>query len=339
MKLETIRHKLIVFWPENKFKKGESTMNKFSKTIIFLMIVASLFLGACTQSLSKTPAPVVILPTVFLSTNTPAPATATVLPSPTFDALAGLVSTDTPVPAPVGECSLTDGTAQVQVEKVGNEWVVDPANLKVVAGYNNTQPGHDTSELSGCDMWVEYESPMAQEHILTVLRDDPTKPLAFLSEDGLFHIPSPKGGSFWVGPANWNTADLTTQKPSIVLEMAAAKQANQLRNGYDWPEVINLPDGSVVTYEVGHVYGGFYSGCKELETSPAPVNVAGTIIDGKFNASIGMEGCPIAVKLDGVWSFWHDARDNVEYATSAEAYLFKKGTTDEDVQKWIDSQQ
>lgn len=232
-------------------------------------------------------------------------------------------------------CSLTDGTAQMQTTKSvdGKEWLVDPKNLKVVAGYSNTQPGHDVSKLLGCDMWAEYESPNSKEHIIVVLRDDPTKQLAYLGADGLFHIPTPKGGSFWVGPVNWNTGDMTTKKPSIALEMAAERHVNQLRNGYDWPEIVKLPNGKVMTYEVGHVYGAFYSGCTDLK-QPEAVNVAGTILGDGYYASIGMEGCRVAVKIDGSWTQWANARDNVMY-TTVEAWLFPKGTTEEQVQDWI----
>lgn len=248
-------------------------------------------------------------------------------------------NTPTPIAqavAPVGECSLTDGTAQMQIQRSENEWVVDPANLKVVAGYNNTALGHDVSQLGGCDMWAEYESPDSKEHIIDVLRDDPTKQLAYLGADGMYHIPQPKGGSFWVGPANWNTSDFSTPKPPIAYEMAAERNANQLTNvsgSYDWPEIVKLPDGSIKTFEVGYQYGGYYTGCNDLSV-PAPFYVAGTIVGSQYNASIGMAGCYVAVKLDGTWTYWLNAKDNVLY-TTAEAELFPKSASEADVQAWI----
>lgn len=284
-------------------------------------------------------------------TQTPVP-TQTLAPTSNSEPVA--VSAETPVPtqtlAPTftappstvldqGDCSLTDGTAQIQITKQGDEWVVDPDNLKVVAGYNNTAPGHDISQLSGCDMWAEYESPDGKIHIIVVLRDDPTKPLAYLNDaDGLFHIPQPKGGSFWVGPKNWNTADFSTKKPPLVYEMAAERNANQIRNNYDWPEYIYVqPLDQPKVFPAGYHYGDYYTGCTDI-TEPMPFYVAGTLTDDGYNASIGMEGCWIVVKLDGQWTYWENARDNVEYSTSAEAELFQSGATEQQVKDWIATQ-
>lgn len=257
------------------------------------------------------------------------------------------VATDAPVakpPVPTevavvdSTCSLIDGTVELQLTKVGNEWIADPANLKPVAGYNDTRPGHDVSQLAGCDLWWQYEHPIEKRHVLVVGRDDPAKGIAYLGLDGKIHIPQPKGGTLRAGPSEWNTADLTTVKPSIALEELAARRVNQIRNSYNWPMDLFLPgEATPRVYDENFVFGQFYSGCIDLK-EPAPINVAGTILGDGFYASIGMEGCIVAVKLDGQWTYWHDARDNVIYSGDIQAWLFPKTTTDEGVQAWIDSQ-
>lgn len=316
------------------------------KKIGFSLILAVL-LTACAQSSSTnsiaTQTPFVITEIVAHDVVVTATPVNTALPSPTMTAVVKPPAVPTsPISldmGPVSGCSLTDGTAQVQITKTGNEWILDPANLKVVDGYSNTTPGHDVSQLLGCDIWVEFESPMAKEHILVVLRDNPALPISFLDEDGKFHIPQPKGGSAWVGPANWNTADFSAQKPPLVYEMAAERNVNQLTNAagsYDWPEIINLPDGRIVVYEIGYHYGQYYTGCDDLDV-PEPIYIAGTILGSAFNASIGMAGCYVAVKIDGTWTYWQNAKDNVLY-TTAEAVLFPKSASETDVQAWIAEQ-
>lgn len=332
-------------------------MKKYN--FLYAVVAIMLAMVACVQDLSSVEisgTAATLDPVIFSATATPqANATAefqtqiasvvngtltAMAPLPTQTAVS--VPTQTAevkspiVPEVNAECSLTDGTAQIQIIQSGNEWIVDPANLQVVAGYNNTAVGHDVSKLSGCDMWVEYESPNTKEHIIVVLRDDPSKPLSYLNTDGKFYIPTPKGGSFWVGPADWNTADFSTQKPPIAYEMAAERNANQLRNGYDWPEIVYLPDGTIKTFPIGFKYGAYYTGCTDLE-KPAPFYVAGTISGLQYVASIGMEGCYIAVKLDGTWTYWQNAKDNVFY-TTAEAQLFPKGASESDVEAWIAKQ-
>ena len=295
--------------------------------LLVLLFMLAVLLGACQPKSEPVTAAPAEAPTAI-----EAPV---VTEAPTVPEVAEVSD---PVTIESPKCSLTDGTAQLELTKSGNEWVADPADLKVVAGYNNTQPGHDVSNLAECDLWWEYESPTDKEHIIKVGRDNPGAPISFLGGDGLIHIPRPEGGSLWAGPSGWNTADSSTEKPSIALEMAAEKRVNQIRNHYNWVIKLYHPDGTIDTFPTDHVFGQFYSGCVDLEVSPAPVYVAGTIVGDQFSASIGIEGCLIAVKLDGQWTFWHDARDNVLYSTSAEAHLFQKGTTDEEAQKWIDSQ-
>lgn len=240
-------------------------------------------------------------------------------------------------PVVVSACSLTDGTVEVQLTKSGNEWVADPANLKPVTDYNDTRPGHDASQLAGCDLWWQYEHPTEKRHVLVVGRDDPTQPISYLGSDGFIHIPQPKGGTLRAGPSGWNTGDMSTDKPSIALEELAARRANQIRNKYVWEMDLFLPNETEPrTYGKDHVFGSFYAGCTDLK-EPAPINVAGTIVDDGFNASIGMEACRVAVKIDGIWTQWADARDNVIYHT-VQAWLFPKDTTEAEIQTWIDSQ-
>lgn len=307
-----------------------------------MFVVAALVLAACggvpgfDQS-TQTPAAPAEATDIVSTPSTGPTQTATQAATPKVLATESVEATKA---VKAEACSLTDGTAQVQITQSqdGTEWLVNPKALKVVAGYaSQNQPGHDASKLGGCDMWAEYESPDSKEHVIVVLRDDPTKGLSHLGADGLFHIPTPKGGSFWVGPALWNTADLSTEKPSLALEMAAEKRVNQLRNGYNWPIVLHLPDSKIVTYGTEHKFGQFYSGCTDLK-QPEAVNVAGTILGtDQYYASIGIEGCMVAVKIDGTWQYWENAKDNVLYST-AEAWLFPKSYTPEQVQAWIENQ-
>lgn len=302
-----------------------------------ILVLVSILLTACT--LPWSPAPATVSPPVMVASATPfQPSVSAASATPMILAQDPAIENVAP-PAALEPCSLTDGTAQIQIKKSGNEWIVDPRNLVVVAGYNNTAPGHDVSQLSGCDMWAEFESNHSKEHFIFVLRDTPGAALAYLAADGLFHINQPKGGSFWVGPAYWNTADFGTQKPPIAYEMAAERNANQLTNvsgAYDWPEIVYSPDETTKVFPVGFQYGAYYTGCDDLADT-APFYVAGTILGSQFVASIGMKGCYIAVKLDGQWTYWQNAKDNVLYGT-AEAYLFPKSASESDVQAWIASQ-
>ncbi len=317
------------------------------RKINFILIVAAVLLAACTQPISIAPAatqtPFVITQVVTQEVVITATPANTLGPTPTVfvpESKSPVVPTVEVAQdaALAAGCSLTDGTAQIQITKSGNEWVVDPKQLVVVAGYNNTTPGHDISKLTGCDMWAEYESPLTREHYIVVLRDLPGSQLSYLGDDGLFHIPQPKGGSFWVGPTAWNTADFSTQKPPIAYEMAAERNVNQLRNKYDWPEIIYLPDGQAPKrFEAGYQYLPYYTGCTDIK-SPTAFYVAGTIDANGYYASIGMEGCWIAVKLDGQWTHWQHARDNVVYTTSAEAELFPSTSSEKDVTDWIATQ-
>lgn len=258
-------------------------------------------------------------------------------------AIEALVATpaiiDDPTPAVVDSaCSLTDGTVELQLTKVGNEWIADPANLKPVAGYNDTRPGYDASQLAGCDLWWQYEHPTEKRHVLVVGRDDPAKGIAYLGSDGKIHIPQPKGGTLRAGPSEWNTADLSTEKPSIALEELAERRVNQKRNGYNWPMDLYLPNETAPRiYDENHVFGQFYSGCTDLK-EPAPVNVAGTIVGDEFYASIGMEGCVTAAKINGAWQVWEHAKDNILYKGEIVAILFPKGTTLEQATAWTTTQ-
>ncbi|HTK03299.1 MAG TPA: hypothetical protein VL401_00825 [Alphaproteobacteria bacterium] len=245
------------------------------------------------------------------ATSIPEP-TATLAPS------TEVPSTAMPEVANVQECSLTDGTAQLQLSKDDEGWFIGSKDLKPVKGYDGSQPGHDASHLEGCPVIIEYQASGVQYVVVENPGFDK------------YTIPEKNGASAWAIPADWNACDLSTPKPAVCLELAAESNANQKP---DVPETIVQADGKITTYEVGHFYGNYYAGCVDLK-EPGPINVAGKIEGNGFKANIGIEGCKMYTKIDNKdWSIWNGAQD-IFYHT-IEAWLFPQFWTETQIDAWV----
>jgi hypothetical protein len=228
-------------------------------------------------------------------------------------------------------CSLSDGGVQLQLTQVGDEWIFDPAKPVVVNRYAGT---HDASQLLGCNFIAEGRKILVQEHHIWVIRSGGGA-LNYLDADGMFRA---KEMSVYAYPINWQMDPMQGEtKLSISEEFQAAKQLNQLRNGYDWPDFIHLTDGTTITYAVGKSAGIAYTSCKDI-TEPKHMFVTGIVGSTTYTASIGAEGCWTAAKIDGSWTHWRDAKDNVVFKT-VDTWLMPSTFTEQNTLDWIAAKQ
>lgn len=284
--------------------------HKLSKWITILLILASL-LTACTQSLSTPPTALPTpSPTTQPATEAPVSTLApTDIPAP--------LSTFTPVPAPVGECSLTDHGQILALVQDGDHWVLDLANIQVLDAAGNFIP---MPSYNGCNIIVQgQKDPDIHEGHIWVLRDvfsNHNYNLSYLEADSTFVC---SNCSAWAFPVTWNmeTWDASEGDPVAGMYLTDLRKNMQenANTRHDWPIIVHYTDGSSDTFAPGET-AGIQTGpsCKGL-TEPQRVRVTG-ITSQNYVGSLGESDCFSVAWVDNSTTpvVWQGAYDNFEFA-------------------------
>ena len=313
--------------------------------VVFVWVAILVTIVACApkKAASTPPAPpvvqtVVVRETIVVPQNIVV--TATLSPAAIDDATeVPEVKGEVPAATAVTECVLDSYPessrfgVQLSVLKMsGQEWEFDPNNANRVVG-DTTHPELTAgADLSGCPVLIEGRKTLNKEHHIWILNPNDGQ---YLDNDGVFRA---KEFSAWAYPSNWNVEDFSTTKAPIAAEFVDAKVNNQKANDYSWPIFVHKSDGTVLQFKAGDKTGAVLpNNCNFTE--PSHLNVTGVYNSSNktFDASIGGEGCWTAAKIDGSWTSWVNAKDNVVF-TSIEAWLMPSNFTEQNTLDWIAKQ-
>jgi len=227
------------------------------------------------------------------------------------------------------------GTAAFGVQlavdkKPSSDWEFDPTKASRVSGDTTHQELKSDADLAGCPVIIEGRKTLVEEHHIWIL--EPGSSL-YLDPDGIFRA---REFSAWAYPSNWNLEDFSTSKAPIAGEFVDAKVNNMLANGYSWPIFVHLSDGTTLQFKPGDKVGAVLPNNCDINV-PSKINVTGVFnpVDKTFVASIGAEGCTTAAKIDGKWTTWRNAKDNVVF-TTIEAWLMPGTWSQDQVDAWIE---
>lgn len=304
---------------------------KLPWTILVLIIASAMILSAC----AGTNVPPTTLPTPSPTTapTTVAPAATT---APTLEPTPS--PTATTVPAPVGECSLTDHGVILALVQDGDHWVFDPANPKVLDASGNLV---DRPDLAGCNLIMQgQKDPSVEIGYLWVLRDVFTThdySLSHLEANGTFICSNCSG---WAFPTTWNMETWNAPEGQGVVYMFVSElrvnMINNVSSPHNWPIIVNFTDGTSNTYAPSETAGiETNASCKGL-TEPQRIRVTGIVgQDPPYVGSLGETECWSVAWVDNSSSpvVWQGAYDNLEF-TQVEYWLMPAEFDEASTNNW-----
>ena len=268
--------------------------------------------------------------------------TVTVVPpaTPTLAPTAAVTPPATPTATPQPPCVLDSfpkeqrfGVQLTVDKKSDTNWEFNPQVAKRVSGDSAHPELRADADLAGCPVIIEGRKTLVKEHHIWVLL--PGAKL-YLDPDGIFRA---KEFSAWAYPSDWNLDDFSTTKPPIAAEFVNAKTKNMKANNYSWPIFVHLANGNTLQFEAGQLVNNVTLPNNCNFTQPSKLNVTGVYDPGKnsFDASIGADGCWTVAKIDGFWTKWQGAKDNIVFRT-VEAWLMPSTWNETNIDAWIAQQ-
>jgi hypothetical protein len=181
--------------------------------------------------------------------------------------------------------------------------------------------------FAGCSFIIEGRTDVVDEHHIYAYKPENAWYLA-MSEF-----------SIWAYPPNWNMMDDKDQKPSVAEEFAASKRINQKDNNYNWPIFVHWFDGDVWQETV---YGtDFIFPENDLDRAdfdqPQEIAVHGLIKGDGFVTSIGAINVFTVANIDGQYFLWFNAKENIEFKNSIQAWLMPSSWSINEIVDWVDN--